>query len=288
VPALPASRHFRAGALSLHALEWNPWGVHPVVLLHGWLDHAHGFDPVCAALPASLRCLALDFRGHGQSGHLPEGTGYEVGQYLADVHAMLAETGLQRAHLVGHSLGGVVALAFAAAAPGRVQSVTVLDNAGPYGGGADRTLERLRSYIADLDKPVRRAVYPDAATATGRLLARSPGMPPGVAAHLCAHGVEAVDGGVAFRFDPRLRRAFSHTWDSGQVEALLRAVEAPVQLLLGTHGHLAGEAEAGELAERAAWLRAGPPRWLPGGHHAHLEQPAEVARALAAWVLQHG
>ncbi|MBM4379644.1 MAG: alpha/beta hydrolase, partial [Deltaproteobacteria bacterium] len=55
MPALPASRHFRAGALSLHALEWNPWGVHPVVLLHGWLDHAHGFDPVCAALPASLR-----------------------------------------------------------------------------------------------------------------------------------------------------------------------------------------------------------------------------------------
>ena len=55
-------------------------GAVPVVLLHGWLDHAHSFDPVCEALPPTFRCLALDFRGHGQSGHLPGGTGYEVGQ----------------------------------------------------------------------------------------------------------------------------------------------------------------------------------------------------------------
>ena len=114
---MPTSRHLRAGALPLHALEWNPGGALPVVLLHGWLDHAHSLAPVCAALPTSLRCLALDFRGHGQSGHLPEGTGYEVGQYLADLHALLADAGLSRVHLVGHSLGGVVALACAAAAP---------------------------------------------------------------------------------------------------------------------------------------------------------------------------
>jgi pimeloyl-ACP methyl ester carboxylesterase len=288
VPAPPRPRRFRAGALPLHALEWNPDGAVPVVLLHGWLDHAHSFDGVCAALPASLRCLALDFRGHGQSGHLAEGTGYEVGQYLADVHALLADAGLSRAHLVGHSLGGVVALAFAAAAPARVASVSVVDNAGPYGGGPDRAVERLRSHVADLDRPARRATYPDVDAATQRLLARSPGMPHAVAAHLCAHGVEEVPGGVAFRFDPRLRRAFSHTWDSGQVEALLRAVEAPVQLLLGEAGHLGGADKAGELAGRVAWLRAGPPRWFPGGHHLHLEQPAEVAGALAAWVARHG
>jgi len=288
VSSPPRPRRVRAGALTLHALEWNPAGTTPVVLLHGWLDHAHSFDRVCEALPPHLRCLALDFRGHGQSGHLPEGTGYEVGQYLADLHALLADAGLSRVHLVGHSLGGVVALACAAAAPGRVASVTTVDNAGPWGGGPERALERLRAYAADLDKPVRRAVYPDVDTATGRLLARSPGMPHAVAAHLCAHGVEPVEGGVAFRFDPRLRRAFSHTWDGQQVEVLLRAVEAPVQLLLGTHGHLGGEQKAAELAERVAWLRAEGPRWFPGGHHVHLEQPAEVAGALAAWVARHG
>ena len=288
MPGPSPARRFACGALPLHALEWNPGGAVPVVLLHGWLDHAHSFDPVCEALPPTFRCLALDFRGHGQSGHLPGGTGYEVGQYLADVHALLDDAGLGRAHLVGHSLGGVVALAFAAAAPARVASVTSLDNAGPLGGGPGRALERLRAYVADLGKPARRATYPDSATATKRLLARSPGMPPAVAGHLCRHGVEPVEGGVAFRFDPRLRRAFSHTWDRGQVEALLRGVEAPVQLLLGDRGHLSGEQKAAELEERVAWLRAGPPTWLRGGHHVHLEQPAEVARALAAWVDRHG
>jgi pimeloyl-ACP methyl ester carboxylesterase len=279
-----SSRAFTHGAVTSHFLEWNAPGVVPVVLLHGWLDHAHSFDPVCAALDDSLRAFALDFRGHGRSSHLPEGLGYEVGQYLADVHALLAHQGLSRVHLVGHSLGGVVALAYAAAQPDRVASVTCLDNAGAYGGPPGRSLERLRAYLKDQDRPARRAVYPDVQAATARLLARSPETPRAVAEHLVSHGVEPTEGGVRFRFDPALRRAFSHTWDDAQVEALLRAVQSPVQLLLGTRGHLKDDAA---LATRCAWLRAGPPTWLDGGHHVHLEQPAATAEALSSFVLRH-
>lgn len=281
----PPSRTFTQGAVTCHFLEWNAAGAVPVVLLHGWLDHAHSFDPVCAALDGRLRALALDFRGHGRSSHLPEGLGYEVGQYLADVHALLAHERLSRVHLVGHSLGGVVALAYAAAQPGRVASVTCIDNAGAYGGPPSRALEKLRAYVQDQDKPSRRAVYPDLEAATRRLLARSPEMPPAVAEHLVRHGVEPVEGGgVRFRFDPALRRAFAHSWDDAQVEVLLRAVQCPVQLLLGTRGHLKDDAA---LATRREWLRARPPTWLDGGHHVHLEQPEATARAVSAFVLRH-
>jgi pimeloyl-ACP methyl ester carboxylesterase len=281
----PTSRAFTHGAVTSHFLDWNPAGTVPVLLLHGWLDHAHSFDPVCAALDGPLRALALDFRGHGRSGHLPEGLGYEVGQYLADLHALLAHERLSRVHLVGHSLGGAVALAYAAAQPERVASVTCIDNAGAYGGPPSRALEKLRAYVQDQDKPSRRAVYADIEAATGRLLARSPEMPRAVAEHLVRHGVEAVDGGgVRFRFDPALRRAFAHTWDDAQVESLLRAVPCPVQLLLGTRGHLKDDAA---LAARCAWLRAGPPTWLEGGHHLHLEQPAATAQAVSSFMLRH-
>jgi pimeloyl-ACP methyl ester carboxylesterase len=207
-----------------------------------------------------------------------------VGAYLADVHALLAYARLPRVHLVGHSLGGVVALAYAAAQPERVASVTCIDNAGAYGGPPSRALEKLRAYVRDQDKPSRRAVYPDLQAATDRLLARSPEMPRAVAEHLVRHGTEPVEGGVRFRFDPALRRAFSHAWDDAQVESLLRAVECPVQLLLGTRGHLKDDAA---LATRCAWLRAGPPTWLDGGHHVHLEQPAATAEAISSFVLRH-
>ena len=280
----PLSRAFSHGAVRLHLLEWNPAGTVPVVMLHGWLDHAHAFDPVCAALDGPLRVLALDFRGHGESSHLPEGLGYEVGQYLADVHAVLAHERFPRVHVVGHSLGGVVALAYAAAQPARVASVTCIDNAGAYGGPAERALERLRAYIDDQERPSRRAVYPDVPAATERLLARSPETPRAVAEHLVRHGVEPTAGGVRFRVDPALRRAFSHTWDDAQVEALLRAVQCPVQLLLGTRGHLKDDAA---LAARRGWLRAGAPTWLEGGHHVHLEQPTAAAGAVSAFVLRH-
>ena len=279
----PQSRAFSHGAVTLHLLEWNPRGTVPVVMLHGWLDHAHAFDPVCAALDTQLRALALDFRGHGESSHLPAGIGYEVGQYLADVHALLSHEQLGRVHLVGHSLGGVVALAYAAAQPARVASVSCIDNAGAYGGPAERALEKLRAFLEDQQRPSRRAVYPDVGAATERLLARSPGTPRAVAEHLVRHGVEATEGGVRFRFDPALRRAFSHTWDDAQVEALLRAVTCPVQLLLGTRGHLQDPAA---LASRLSLLRSPPVRWLEGGHHVHLEQPVPAAEAISTFVLK--
>ena len=89
----PLSRSIPGESVTLHALDWNPAGSPTVLLCHGWLDHAHGFDWVCAALPASWRRVALDFRGHGRSSHLPPGAGYGLDGYLADVELALEGEG---------------------------------------------------------------------------------------------------------------------------------------------------------------------------------------------------
>ncbi len=112
-PLTPRSVEILAKGIPLHALERNPGGSPCVLFLHGWLDHAHGFDWLCDALPPAWRTICLDFRGHGLSGHLPRGALYNYTDYLADVDGTFDELQIYSAHLVGHSLGGSVALIYA-------------------------------------------------------------------------------------------------------------------------------------------------------------------------------
>ncbi|HME91484.1 MAG TPA: alpha/beta fold hydrolase, partial [Myxococcaceae bacterium] len=146
--------------VSLHALERNPAGRPAVLFLHGLLDHCHSFDWLCDELPAPWRQIALDFRGMGHSAHLPRFAQYHFTDYLADVDAALAHFALEQVHLVGHSLGGTVALAFAAARRDLVRSVTAIESLGSSGGPPEMALERLRRFALDLGRPRRKKTYP--------------------------------------------------------------------------------------------------------------------------------
>lgn len=111
--------------LRLNYREWPGDGV-PVVLLHGvtgssadWMATARGLH--------GRRLLALDARGHGDSGWDPE-EGYAGDHHFADVATALDGLGIERCHLAGFSMGGGVAMMTAAALPERVQSLTVVDS----------------------------------------------------------------------------------------------------------------------------------------------------------------
>ncbi len=271
---------FPGAGVSLHALQSHPDGSPAVLFLHGWLDHAHSFDPLRAALPTGWRTLALDFRGHGKSGQVHGGL-YVFTDYLADVELALDAVELPRVHLVGHSLGGSVALTYAAAHPKRVASVTAIDSLGPMGGEPERIVERLQRFIRDLHKPPRRRTWPTLAAAAARLRENVGGLSEEASLHLARQGTREVEGGVQFTFDPAHRRASGLAMDEAQVLAVFRAVEAPVQVIRGSDGMPFDEERA---RERLRALRAGPPAVISGGHHVHLDSPAEVAQALVAFI----
>lgn len=100
----------------------------PMVLLHGIGHHWQAWEPVLSVLAASHEVVALDLPGFGASPALPEGYSYE----LSDVVPLLARTiealGLDRPHLVGNSLGGLLALELGEA--GHARTVTALSPAG--------------------------------------------------------------------------------------------------------------------------------------------------------------
>ena len=264
-----------AGGLSLHVLQRNPPGHPAVLFLHGWLDHGHSFDWLCDELPPTWRQIALDFRGMGQSTHLTGGALYHYTDYLADVEGALVSLGIDAVHLIGHSLGGTVALFYAAANPGRVRSVTTIESLGPSGGAGDAALKRLRGFVADLAKVRRKRTYPSVEAAAARVLENNSGLSERAAFHLALYGTQPLSsGGVEFTFDPAHRWRFGFSSDDEQILAILGGVRAKVQVIHGSHGFTFDDRQ---MKARLARLGSPTPVTVEGGHHVHMDSPKEVA-----------
>jgi pimeloyl-ACP methyl ester carboxylesterase len=116
----------------------------PVILLHGYTDTWFSFSRALPRLPDELRVFALDQRGHGGS-EGPDAAGYGLDELAADVVAFMDATGLERATVVGHSMGSLVAQRVALRAPERVERLVLV--------GAGTTLRRAVD-VADLERAI--------------------------------------------------------------------------------------------------------------------------------------
>jgi pimeloyl-ACP methyl ester carboxylesterase len=124
----PTSLRLRgADGLSVHALEWSREGT-PLVFLHGFSNEAHIWDDAAPAVAPYYRTIAFDLRGHGDSDRDPEGR-YDYDHHVADLEAGLDALGIGRLVLVGHSLGGRIAMRFAGKHPDRLAGLVIVDSA---------------------------------------------------------------------------------------------------------------------------------------------------------------
>lgn len=96
----------------------------PVVLLHGWLESWNPWRGTMEALSRSYKAYALDFWGFGESGK--QGGTFTVSDYVAMVNQFMDRLGIERAPVIGHSMGGTVSLGVALDYPGRAERVTVV------------------------------------------------------------------------------------------------------------------------------------------------------------------
>jgi len=279
----PTSVRVSANGLSLHAREWNPQGSPTLLFLHGWMDHGHGWDWVIEALSADYRAIALDFRGHGRSGHLGEGAHYHYTDYLIDVDCTLDALGLSRVHLAGHSMGGAVACGYAVARPDRVLSLSLVENLGTLGGAPDDSVRRLRLFVDEGRRPSRKRTYATLEEAVARVRENNPGLSPESALHLTRHGTRQVDGGLRFVVDPRIRAGGGMGFDEEQLLAMFGEIRCPVQVIFGTRSHfvLPDDVRDRRTAKLRAFTRG---HALDGGHHVHMDHPREVAALLERFV----
>lgn len=112
----------KANRMQLHFKELGEG--EPLVMLHGLLGSADNWFGVAPALAERCHVLLPDLRNHGHSPHHPEMT---FSLLAADVERFFADHGLRPAAVLGHSLGGKVAMQFALSHPERVKKLVVVD-----------------------------------------------------------------------------------------------------------------------------------------------------------------
>ena len=120
----------------------------PVILLHGWLGSWGYWLQTMEALKSHYRCYALDFWGFGESGKRRKS--YRVRDFVNLVDQFMDRLGIESAPIVGHSMGGTVAISLALTKPSRVQRVIVVGS--PIVGDSLNIFLRLsgKSWIASL------------------------------------------------------------------------------------------------------------------------------------------
>ena len=206
--------------------------------------------------------------------------------WIHDVLDALDSLGWQRAKLLGHSMGGAIATMVAVSAPERIERLALIEALGPLAGAADDAGTRLRQAVAARRtlKPGRPArLISDLEQAVDARLAVS-NMSREAARLIVARNLRAVDGGYAWRSDPRLTLPSHLRVDEAFIRAWLRALEVPTFVLCADpsppyFGSALRDARLAEVPDAQLAL-------LAGGHHLHMEQPEAVAALLRPFLLR--
>ncbi len=260
-----------------------------VLALHGWLDNAASFIPLTPHLDG-IDLVTIDMPGHGRSAHLPPGADYSFAGAMNAVLDVADALGWGRFALLGHSMGAGIASLIAAACPQRIEKLLAIEALGALAEVPERTVARMREAVvanrALKDKRLR--VFPDIDTAVrARAYAsRVPGsgLDETLVRLLVERGVQAVDGGYEWSSDPRLTLPTITRMTEPQVEDLVAGIECPVRAIFAdpAQPYLPDDLRR----RRVALLPRGELIVIPGGHHLHMQQPANVAAAIGDFFLR--
>lgn len=99
----------------------------PLFMIHGIGASRHSWDGIVKQLRTSFRCIGYDLRGHGKSPMAP--VPFTLDDLVDDLEALRAELGIERAHFIGHSLGGMIGPAYARRYPRHVATLGLLSTA---------------------------------------------------------------------------------------------------------------------------------------------------------------
>lgn len=248
----------RINGLDLHYLEWGSAARPPLILLHGGAAHARWWDHIGSVLSRDYRVIAPDLRGHGDSAWAVPAA-YEVEDYVADLHGLISALQLDRPVLVGHSLGGFIALAYATTRAETLRALVVVDIRARLTGG--RFMRLLRAVPA----PVYRDE--DDLLDRFRLLPADAHPSPELFRSLARHSVRAApDGRLRLKGD---RASLTRT--PRDLTEQLSGLRCPCLFIRGQDSKTLS---AQALAEMSACCPDACAREIIGaGHHVFLDQP---------------
>lgn len=261
----PGTGRTTVGGCEVAYRTWGPQGAPVTVLVHGGAAHGGWWDHVAPHLAGDRRVVAVDLSGHGDSGWRDA---YALGTWADEVEAVAAAEGDPEPVVLGHSMGGFVALT-AATRPGcRLRGAAAVDS--PVRVLPDDV--RVRAREAASTPRTRR--YPDRESIVSgfRTLPDDASDLPYVTRHVAEGSVRRVDDGWTWKFDQRIFASSAMSPD------MLAKAECPVALVRAERG-MATPAIVADTAERLGG-RVPVTTVLDSGHHVMLDQPLALVAVL--------
>ena len=271
-PASSTSRFIEANGLKLHYLDYGTEGRPPMLCLHGGAVNAHWFDFVARGFDSDYHMRALDQRGHGDSAWA-QPPDYAYQRYAADVAEVVERLDLRDLVLMGHSMGGLVSLVYAATYPGRVKRLILVDSTLVASPERTAVLHEIgaregRSYATHEDFVAHFRVRPTGTTAA-----------PGILRHLAERsGRQSADGRWRHKFDrnvyaKRVLIDIPPHWNE---------IGIPVLLVKGGRsGRITPEIYRDAKARCPQVKLAEVPA---ADHHVTLDNPSGFVQAVKAWL----
>jgi pimeloyl-ACP methyl ester carboxylesterase len=271
--------------LDLHALEWSREGT-LLLFLHGFSNDAHVWDWVAPVLAPHYRVVALDQRGHGESARDPEGR-YDHETMARDANAALESLGAARAVLVGHSLGGRVAMRFAGLFPEKLAGLVVVDSA--------PDLDARGTTRISLDVQQQDWSFASVADYQRVLERQYASTQPEILARLAVHWTrQRDDGRYELRLDPgfmKARRGVSaedaKAWSEQEAKhlwAALAGLPCPALIVRGAASDVMSAEVADKMVDDVI-PNAKLETVARAGHSVMLDNPEAFEKALTGFVL---
>ena len=192
----PIMKKVQGDGVKINLAIWEGRGK-PILCIHGITANCRCWDALAGILAPEYHVIAMDLRGRGQSDK--PSRGYSLDYHLKDMNCLMDDLGLERAVIMGHSLGAFIGLAFAARYPDRTAGLILVD------GGGDLSTEQFEEVFAGIKPALDRLeqVFPSPDAYLNKMK-EAPYLHPWSAKieTYCRYELEEVAGGVQTNIDP--------------------------------------------------------------------------------------
>jgi pimeloyl-ACP methyl ester carboxylesterase len=285
--------------LRYHALQWGDASLvtparPPLVMLHGWMDVAASFQFVVDAFAHDRFVVALDWRGFGLT-QAPPTDSYWFPDYLGDLDAALDTPAFglapgQVVDLLGHSMGGNVAMLYAGVRRERVRRLVNLEGFGMPSTRPEQAPQRYAQWLDELKAPALLKSYDSLAAVAERLRRNNPRLSADKAAWLAPHwSRRRADGQWEILGDPAHKRVNPVLSRTEEMLECWKLIAAPLLWIEGDATEViqrwAGRYSREEFEARLAVVSQVERRTVsPAGHMLHHDQPQSLAGHIEAFL----